>query len=193
MDLRLPENEVTMVQIDGPRRHVYIKFVDSNRMQNALQTTNVQAEYRHDTGEISTVRIEVAGIGTRRVRIANLPQRRSTYTLPHKFGREQSFGVVRGATIDLLWVQGGGAYTSGMPTPEKRGRRGVRSAPTRGRTSRRKGDESATKQGGGEEETANGEQAGHTIGTHAKQREVSPEEGQTTTHEESERPGNRGV
>lgn len=65
--------KLQFVQIDGPRRHVYIKFVDSNRKQNVLQTTNGQAEYRQDTGEISTVRIEVAGMGTRRVRIANLP------------------------------------------------------------------------------------------------------------------------
>jgi hypothetical protein len=68
--IHLPENEVTMVQIDGPRRHVYVKFLNANRMQDVLQTTNGQAEYRHDTGEMSMVRIEVARMGTGRVIIA---------------------------------------------------------------------------------------------------------------------------
>ena len=35
--------------------------------------TGWQAEYRHNNGEISKVRIETAGLGTRRVRIGNLP------------------------------------------------------------------------------------------------------------------------
>jgi len=34
--------------------------------------TGGQAEYRHTNGEISRVRVETAGLGTRRVRIANL-------------------------------------------------------------------------------------------------------------------------
>jgi hypothetical protein len=32
-NLHFPENEVTMVQIDGTRRSVCIKFADFNRMQ----------------------------------------------------------------------------------------------------------------------------------------------------------------
>jgi hypothetical protein len=62
-----------MVQIDGPRRQVYIKFVEFQRLQEVLHSTNGHTEYRHDNGEISQVRIEMAGMGTRRVRIANLP------------------------------------------------------------------------------------------------------------------------
>jgi hypothetical protein len=31
-------------------------------------------EYKHSSGELSVVRIEMAGLGTKRVRIANVPQ-----------------------------------------------------------------------------------------------------------------------
>jgi len=62
-----------MAQIDGPKRHVYIKFRDNNRMQDVLHMTGGQIEYRHTNGEISIVRIESAGMEKRRERIANLP------------------------------------------------------------------------------------------------------------------------
>jgi hypothetical protein len=68
----LDENDITMVSIDGPKRHVYIKFRDSNRLQEVFNMTRGRAEYRHN-GEISIVRIETAGMGMRRVRIANPP------------------------------------------------------------------------------------------------------------------------
>jgi hypothetical protein len=69
----LNDQEVTMVQIDRPERYVYIKFRDSERMQNVLQSTGGQLEYRHINGELSTVRINPAVMGLRGVRIANLP------------------------------------------------------------------------------------------------------------------------
>jgi len=52
---------------------VYIKLRDNNRLQQVFHLTGGQAEYRHTNGEISMVRVEAAGLGTRRVRIANLP------------------------------------------------------------------------------------------------------------------------
>jgi len=49
----LNDTEVTMVQIDGPKRHVYIKFRDNNRMQDGLHMTGGQTEYKYTNGEIS--------------------------------------------------------------------------------------------------------------------------------------------
>jgi hypothetical protein len=56
-DMCLQENEVFMVQIDVPRRHVYINFCDINRRQCIPHLTKGQGEYRHANGELSTVRI----------------------------------------------------------------------------------------------------------------------------------------
>jgi len=61
-----------MVQIYGSQRHVYIKLRDNNRLQQVFLLTGGQAEYRHTNGEISTVRVETAGLGMRKFRIANL-------------------------------------------------------------------------------------------------------------------------
>jgi hypothetical protein len=67
------EATVAMIQIDGPKRQVFIHFVEFPFVQDVLQRTKGLAEYKHSNGDISKVRIEVAGMGTKRVRIANLP------------------------------------------------------------------------------------------------------------------------
>jgi len=71
--LRIPENEVQMIQIDGPRRQVFIKMKQCNELYKIIQETNGQKEYKHSNGEISQVKIEMAGLGNKRIRIANLP------------------------------------------------------------------------------------------------------------------------
>jgi len=62
-----------MVKIDGTRRQVYIKFNNFQYLPDLLHSTTGQSEYKHDSGEILQVKIEMAGMGTRRVRLANLP------------------------------------------------------------------------------------------------------------------------
>jgi hypothetical protein len=75
--LRLTEPEMRMIQIDGSSRRVYIKFVDKDHMYAVLKRTGGVQEYKHESGEISVVTIEVAGMGIRKVRIANLPPEQS--------------------------------------------------------------------------------------------------------------------
>ena len=58
---------MTMVQIDGRRSQVYIKFTDFQYLQDLLHSTTGQSEYKHDNGEISQIEIEMAGMGTSRV------------------------------------------------------------------------------------------------------------------------------
>jgi len=62
-----------MIQIDGPQRKVYIKFVNNDKMITTLQRTKGLMEYHHENGELSHVKVEVAGLGIKRLRIANLP------------------------------------------------------------------------------------------------------------------------
>jgi len=62
-----------MIQIEGPKRHVFIKFANTERMQHILKETNGQMEFRHDNGELSMVKIEPAGMEVRRIITANLP------------------------------------------------------------------------------------------------------------------------
>jgi hypothetical protein len=51
--LKLSQTDVWMIQIDGPRRRVYIKFNNSDRALSVLQETAGCREYRHDNGELS--------------------------------------------------------------------------------------------------------------------------------------------
>ena len=70
-----------MIQVDGPCRQVYIKFVTSEKMQTVLQSTAGKLEFQHETGEISIVHVEIAGMGLRKIQIANLLPEASDKTL----------------------------------------------------------------------------------------------------------------
>jgi hypothetical protein len=61
--LRLPEDEVRMIQIDGTKREVFIKLADQPAVVNLLQAITGQAECKHHNGEITQVVISVAGMG----------------------------------------------------------------------------------------------------------------------------------
>jgi len=60
-----------MIHNDGIKRHVFLKFVDDTYIQNMLQSTNGSVEYRHVSGEVSIVCLEVAGMGMQRIQTNN--------------------------------------------------------------------------------------------------------------------------
>jgi hypothetical protein len=87
--LHIAEEDLQMIQIDGPRRHVYIKFEHPEPMLMTLNEAEGGKEYRHENGEISIVHIEPAGMGMRQIRIANLPPEINNRTISNtlmKFG-----------------------------------------------------------------------------------------------------------
>ena len=96
--LHLQEHEVVMIQIDGIRRHVYIKFSAPQRMQAILTATQGQKDFRHDNVEISKVRIEAVGLGMRRVRVASLPPEVEDKTLKMALG---AFGEIRDIQTEM--------------------------------------------------------------------------------------------
>jgi len=61
-----------MLHIDGTHRVVYIQLQHEQRLTQLLQTTQGQVEFRHSNGEISTVQIDMAGPGLKRICIAHL-------------------------------------------------------------------------------------------------------------------------
>jgi hypothetical protein len=62
-----------MIQIDGPRRQVFVKVIDVQYVHDILQMIQGTAEYKHSNGVVSVVRTEMAGLGIKCVRITNLP------------------------------------------------------------------------------------------------------------------------
>ena len=70
---RIQENAVSMIQIDGIKGQIIIKFVDNQSVHVLLRDTAVRAEYKYPNGEIPIVTIDIAGMGTKRVRVPNLP------------------------------------------------------------------------------------------------------------------------
>lgn len=71
--LRVVEDDIKALQVDGPRRRVYIKFNNEDRMNAIFQDSKGLREYKHDNGEISQVVIEIAGLGIKKIRLAGLP------------------------------------------------------------------------------------------------------------------------
>ena len=71
--LRIPEQNVTMIKTDGIRRQVFIILINNDCVQSLLRDTSGEIKYKHQVGVVSTVGITVAGLGTKRVRVANQP------------------------------------------------------------------------------------------------------------------------
>jgi hypothetical protein len=71
--VHLNEDDIRVIQIDGPLCKVYVKFVNNESMMPVIQPIQGDLEFHHENGEISKVTTEIAGVGTRRVRVSTLP------------------------------------------------------------------------------------------------------------------------
>jgi len=88
-----------MIQIDGIKRQVFIKLIDNAYVQALHRETNGQAEYKHHNGVLSIVNIAIAGMGTKNVRITNLPPEVKEHAIRTAL---TPFGIVL-AIIEEMW------------------------------------------------------------------------------------------
>ena len=88
-----------MIQIEGIKRQVIIKLIDNGYVQALRRETNGQAEYKHHNGVLSIVNIAIAGMGTKRVRITNLPPEVKEHAIRTAL---TPFGAVL-AVIEEMW------------------------------------------------------------------------------------------
>jgi hypothetical protein len=102
--LKLPEAEVRMIQIDGPRRRVYIKFHTSDRTYATLQATHGGVEFPQDNGEIPVVRIELSNMGIRSIRLANLQPEVPDRAISVVFSIWRSKGSAGGIVVNSMSV-----------------------------------------------------------------------------------------
>ena len=72
-ELQVTEDIIIAIQIDGAKKQVFVKFIDQKYVDKILQMTNGVTQYKHNNGEITQVKIDIAGMGSRRIRVANLP------------------------------------------------------------------------------------------------------------------------
>ena len=70
--LHLESEDVNTIQVDEPKRQVFIKVNQTTIVDEIMNLTLGESTYEHDTGEISKVTISHAGLGKRIVRVANL-------------------------------------------------------------------------------------------------------------------------
>jgi hypothetical protein len=71
--IRIHEQKIQMIQIDGIKKQVFVKLTDKEYMKEIINDTKGRGEYRYHTGEIFPVEIAVAGMGYKKIRVANRP------------------------------------------------------------------------------------------------------------------------
>jgi len=80
-ELQVTENIILVIQIDGARKQAFVKFLDQKYVDKILQMTNGTTQFKHNTGEITQAKIDIAGLGSRRIRVANLPPELTNTTI----------------------------------------------------------------------------------------------------------------
>jgi len=70
---------------------VFVRFSNEDKVKEILLDTNGICEYKHDKGEISQVSVEIAGMGTKRIRIAGLPPEVKKATIKESLSKYGEF------------------------------------------------------------------------------------------------------
>jgi hypothetical protein len=99
--LTITTADLFLVQIDGAQRQVYVKFREYETMHRILTSFRGGATVRHSNGEISTAHIESAGMGTKRVRLSNLPPELPAHVIQQALSK---YGDVRQIASEM-WNQ----------------------------------------------------------------------------------------
>jgi Ser-tRNA(Ala) deacylase AlaX len=71
--LQITEEAMVMIQIDEPKRQVYIKLATVQHMLELIRKTGGKVEYIHVDGTKPHIKIDVAGKGTKAILIENPP------------------------------------------------------------------------------------------------------------------------
>jgi hypothetical protein len=71
--LKIPGHNVLALQVDVIKRQVYVKLRTQEQAENILSQTQGQVSYTYPHGERYPVTIEMAGLGQKKLRVANLP------------------------------------------------------------------------------------------------------------------------
>jgi hypothetical protein len=90
--MNLREENIRMIQINGPQRKVCIKLISHYRKMAVFKNTPGPLEHKHENGVLSMVQGEVAGMGIENVRVANLPPETPNRILQEalsKYGEER--------------------------------------------------------------------------------------------------------
>jgi hypothetical protein len=99
--MEIPGHEVLMIQIDGTKRQVCTKVRTQEMTENIITRTKGTLTYAHKEGILSTVKIGIAGLGGRRIRIANLPPEMPRMTIIRAL---ETYGKVGDIKVEM-WSQ----------------------------------------------------------------------------------------
>jgi hypothetical protein len=105
--LQVSKHSFSMILIDGIRRQVYIRFISLSYIRDILRPTNGENVYKHETGEISPVRLLVAGMESKRIRLAVLPLKSQVaifVLLYRNLGRKRHTGSNLGKVLPVECV-----------------------------------------------------------------------------------------
>ncbi len=94
-EVRLEEADLVGIQVDIPLKKVWVKFVAEDLCFDVVQ--HGRYEYKHGNGEISIVRAQGAGLGSRLVRVFRLPFEVSNLKLSAELSK---YGKVIGGVQD---------------------------------------------------------------------------------------------